>query len=39
VSELKTASLSRGGFELSVSYKKFIDRDHSARDAVRCPRF
>jgi type IX secretion system PorP/SprF family membrane protein len=39
MSELKTASLSRGGFELSVSYKKFIDRDHSARDAVRCPRF
>jgi type IX secretion system PorP/SprF family membrane protein len=39
MSELKTASLSRGGFELSVSYKKFIDRDHSASDAVRCPRF
>ena len=39
MSQLKTASLSRGGFELSVSYKKFIDRDNSAREAVRCPRF
>ncbi|MDQ2720948.1 MAG: PorP/SprF family type IX secretion system membrane protein [Bacteroidota bacterium] len=39
VSSLKTASQSRGGFELSISYQKFLDRDNSSREAVRCPRF
>lgn len=39
VSQLKTGSQARGGFEFSVSYSKFIDRDHSSREAVRCPRF
>lgn len=39
VSELKTASLSRGGFELSVSYQKFLNKNNSSREAVRCPRF
>lgn len=39
MSELKAASLSRGGFEVSISYKKFINIDNSARDAVRCPSF
>jgi type IX secretion system PorP/SprF family membrane protein len=39
VSQLKTASQGRGGFELSLSYVGFFDRNNSARDAVMCPRF
>lgn len=39
ISTLKTASQSRGGFELSLSYQKFLDRDNSSSNAVRCPRF
>ncbi len=39
VSALKTASQGRGGFELSLSYLKYIDNNNSSREAVRCPRF
>jgi type IX secretion system PorP/SprF family membrane protein len=39
VSQLKAASQSNGGFEISVSYQKFLDRNNSSREAVRCPRF
>jgi len=39
VSQLKTASQGRGGFELSLSYVGFFDRNNSARDEVMCPRF
>ncbi len=39
VSELKTASQGRGGFEFSMSYQKYFDKNSSTRDAVRCPRF
>ncbi len=39
VSQLKTVSESRGGFELSLSYVKFFDRNNTSREAVRCPRF
>jgi type IX secretion system PorP/SprF family membrane protein len=39
VSSLKTASQGRGGFELSLSYVTFFDRNNSSREAVRCPRF
>ncbi len=39
VSALKTASQSRGGMELSVTYSGFFDRDNSTRNAVVCPRF
>jgi hypothetical protein len=39
VSQLKTASQGRGGFELSVSFRQFFDRDNSTRNAVLCPRF
>jgi len=38
-SQLRTASQSRGGFELSLSYIGFFDRNNSARDQVMCPRF
>lgn len=39
VSQLRTASQSRGGFELSLSYIGFFDRNNAARDQVMCPRF
>jgi type IX secretion system PorP/SprF family membrane protein len=39
VSELKTASQSRGGMELSVTYSSFFDRDNSSKNAVICPKF
>lgn len=38
ISQLKTASQSRGGFELSVSYVGFF-RQNSSIDQVSCPRF
>ena len=37
VSQLKTASYGRGGFELSISYQGTIIRDNS--ETIRCPRF
>lgn len=39
VSQLKTASQGRGGFELSLAYIGFLDRDNSSRDKVLCPKF
>ena len=39
VSQLKTASLGRGGFELSVSYIGFLDRPNSSKNTLLCPRF
>ncbi|HEU5053557.1 MAG TPA: PorP/SprF family type IX secretion system membrane protein [Hanamia sp.] len=39
ISTLKTSSQSRGGFELSLSYQKFLNRDNSSSNSVRCPRF
>lgn len=39
VSQLKTASQGRGGFELSLTYIGFLDRINSSRDKVLCPRF
>ncbi|HSC55009.1 MAG TPA: PorP/SprF family type IX secretion system membrane protein [Phnomibacter sp.] len=38
-SPLRTASQGRGGFELSISYMNFFDRDNSTKNAVLCPRF
>ncbi len=39
VSQLRTASQGRGGFELSISTKSFFDRDNSTKNALRCPKF
>jgi type IX secretion system PorP/SprF family membrane protein len=39
VSQLKTASESRGGFELSVAYVGFVDRRNSSKDRILCPKF
>jgi len=38
-SKLKTSSYGRGGFELSLTYVGFLDRDNSSLNAVHCPRF
>jgi len=39
VSQLKTASQSRGGFELSVAYIGFVDRPNSSKNKILCPKF
>ena len=39
ISKLKTSSSGRGGFELSLSYVGFTQRDNSSINAVRCPRY
>jgi hypothetical protein len=39
ISQLKSASQSRGGFEISIVYQTFFDRDNSTKNAVLCPRF
>jgi len=39
ISQLKTASQGNGGMELSVTYRGFLDRENSSRNAVLCPRF
>ena len=39
ISQLKTASQARGGFEISLTYQAFFDRENSTKNAVLCPRF
>jgi hypothetical protein len=39
ISSLNKVSNGRGGFEISISYQKFLDRDNSVKNAVRCPTF
>jgi len=39
ISQLKTVSQGRGGFELSISYAGFLDRGNTTKDAVVCPKF
>ena len=39
ISQLRTSSYGRGGFELSVSYAGFTDRENSSLNAVVCPKF
>ena len=39
ISKLKTSSYGRGGFELSVSFIGFLDRERSTINALHCPRF
>ena len=39
VSQLKTASQGRGGFELSIAYIGFLERDNSSQYKMLCPRF
>ena len=39
VSQLKSASQGRGGFEIALGWQKFLDRDNSSRESIRCPQF
>lgn len=39
ISQLRTASQGRGGFELSLSYTGFLNTAGSTKDIIRCPRF
>ncbi|MEJ7587888.1 MAG: PorP/SprF family type IX secretion system membrane protein [Ferruginibacter sp.] len=39
ISKLSSASGGRGGFEMGLSYQKYLARDNTSRSAVRCPRF
>ena len=39
ISQLRSSSYGRGGFELSLSYVGFTQRDNSTIDAVACPKF
>jgi type IX secretion system PorP/SprF family membrane protein len=39
VSGLKKASTGRGGFELSLTYQKYLDKYNSSSNATRCPKF
>lgn len=39
ISRLAAASKGQGGYELSLKYVGFLDRDNSSANAVRCPRF
>jgi type IX secretion system PorP/SprF family membrane protein len=39
ISPLSAATRGRGGFEMALSYQKYLNRDNTSRDAVRCPRF
>jgi len=39
ISKLKPSSYGRGGFELSVSYIGFLNRDKSSLNSILCPRF
>ena len=39
ISKLAASTTGRGGFELGISYQKYINRDNSSKEAIRCPRF
>lgn len=39
ISQLKTSSYGRGGFEMSVSYIGFLNRYKSTQNSTLCPRF
>ena len=39
ISQLRTASQGRGGFEISLGYTGFLNNDNSTKAVLRCPRF
>lgn len=39
ISRLSTSSYGRGGFELSLKYAGFLNRESSTAESLRCPRF
>lgn len=39
ISQLRTVSQGMGGFEFSLSYRGFLERHNSSKNAILCPRF
>src|SRR5690606_10599266 len=39
ISPLKSGSNGQGGFELSLTYQKYLNTYNSTSEAVRCPKF
>ena len=39
VSKLSKSSYGRGGYEMSLTYANFLNRENSSANAVRCPKF
>ena len=39
ISPLAAATNGKGGLEFGIAYQKFINKDNSSKEAVRCPRF
>lgn len=39
LSQLRTASQGRGGFEMGLTYQKSLDRNNKSRESLRCPSF
>jgi type IX secretion system PorP/SprF family membrane protein len=39
VSKLATASSSRGGIEVALSYIAYVNKDNSTKEALKCPKF
>ncbi len=39
ISGLKRVSAGRGGFEISLTYQKFLDRYNSSSNSTKCPKF
>ena len=39
ISQLTPASSGHGGFEVALTYQKFVNKANSSSQAVRCPRF
>jgi hypothetical protein len=39
ISSLNKVSNGRGGFEISISFQKYLDHYNSVKNAVRCPTF
>ncbi len=39
ISQLKSASNGRGGFEMALSYQTYLNRNNPGTESVRCPKF
>ena len=39
VSQLRTVSVGRGGFETAVTYINYLNNDNSSKDKTKCPKF
>ena len=39
ISQLSSASHGRGGIEIALTYQKYLNRNNSSNESIRCPRF